>query len=355
MKRFVKIIALILSLLCIFSLVSCMNGGDDDKDDGKKTSASKNDKNDKNGACAHDYGEWTVSKRADCQNDGLKVRECSKCGNTENEIIPVTEHQFGEYTVTKAATCKTSGTKTGTCVICQKKATETIPKAEHNYGTNGSAKKCSVCGEANYSLGTQGLLFTLQGGNDPYLNTYKVSVGTAVTATEIIIPSTYKGVAVTYIEEDGFSALTKLTSINIPSSVKKIGDYAFSYCEKLGSIGFQSGSQLQSIGEAAFKGCVALTSVKIPASVMEIEKLAFYGCSELNGIYFDDESNWYQRYLSGTGTAVSVADTHQNANILINNANISYYKHIEEPETDYETGRGTSNPWEGYQTDGWGW
>ena len=353
MKNFVKIIALILSLLCIFSLAACTSSGADDES-GKKNSVSKSDKD---GICNHVYGSWDVVRRADCENDGLKVRECSKCGNTEDELIPVTEHEFSSYTVTKAATCKETGIKTGVCVNCDKEATEVIPKAEHNYGTNGSAKKCSVCGEANYSIGTQGLLFTLQSDD-----TYKVRVGTAVLATEITIPATYNGKAVTCIEEDGFSALEKLTSINIPASVKEIGDYAFSYCEKLSSVSFQSGSKLETIGAASFRGCEDLTTMTIPANVTRIEKLAFYQCYSLNEIKFENKENWFYSYY-GSKTEFDVSDSKENVGYFVNSAEISFVREVIEIEDELETGYATDNPWYGNQTDiwteaqtdGWGW
>lgn len=349
MKIYVKIIALLLAFLCVLSFASCTaSDSDDGKDGGKKGEVSKN--GDKNEKCSHDYGKWTISEAADCKGDGLRVRECSKCGDVEEETIPATEHQFEKYTVTKAATCTTTGVKTGTCTICNEKATETIPKAEHNYGTDGKAQKCSVCSEANYSVGTQGLLFTLQDRNDPHPDTYMVRAGTAIRAAEITIPSTYNGKAVTYIEEDGFSSLVNLTAVNIPASVKQIGDYAFSYCEKLASVTYQSGSELETIGEASFRGCKALTIVKIPASVTLIEEMAFYQCSALSSVYFDEEENWYYKYYSNK-TPIDVSDARENVAYFKNNANISFIREIEELDTGYESGYGTSN----YQTDYWGW
>ena len=332
MKRFIKIIALILSLLCIFSLVACSSEDSDDKDKGKnneKNNVSKDD--DKNaGECSHDFGEWKIEKEPDCENKGSKSRQCSKCDLKQHEAIPVGDHKFGAFSITKAATCKATGTQTRTCSVCNKTETETIAKSEHKFGADGKALKCTLCSEANYSVGTQGLLFKLQGANDPYPDTYMVSVGTAITATDIVIPATYKGKAVTCIAEEGFTAAEKLVNISIPASVKKIGDNAFVDCTKLESVGFQSGSQLEVL--TGFYRCTSLASIRVPASVTRIEASAFRGCTALNGIYFDDTNNWYIGNMgSSRSEKVDGNDSHAAANTFKYEANNYYYFKLTTP------------------------
>ena len=58
------------------------------------------------------------------------------------------------------------------------------------------------------------------------------------------------------------------TSYTVPSSVVRIGEWAFSDCENLESISLPEG--LTTIGAAAFVGC-GLKSITIPSSVVEIE------------------------------------------------------------------------------------
>lgn len=332
MKSFIKIMALILAFLCVFCLASCGDTSgsknDNDKDDAE---INDNNNDDNDGECSHSFGEWKVEKEPDCQYKGLKTRQCSKCDLKQNEAIPVGDHKYGEFTVTKAASCKATGTQTRTCSVCKKTETETIPKSEHSFGADGSAAKCTVCSEANYSVGTNGLLFTLQTANDPYPDTYKVSCGTAILATDIVIPATYKGKAVTYIDEDGFTAAERLVNISIPASVKKIGDGAFADCTKLESVGFQSGSQLEGIG--GFRGCTSLASIRIPASVTRVDASAFRGCTALNGIYFDDTKNWKKGYM-GTpgGEDVDASDSHTAANTFKYEANNYYYFKLSTPE-----------------------
>ena len=159
----------------------------------------------------------------------------------------------------------------------------------------------------------------------------------------IVIPSSYQGVTVTAIADNGFNVdyyRSKIKSITIPDTIKKIGSSAFSYCSNLTSVtipdsvtsigedafsysgltsiyytgdvaswcgisglgNLMSGSEtlyidgnklegkltipdsVTSIGDYAFLGCTGLTSVVIPDSVTSIGKGAFSGCSSLESI-----------------------------------------------------------------------
>ena len=73
-----------------------------------------------------------------------------------------------------------------------------------------------------------------------------------------------------------------MTSIEIPSSVTSIGNYAFSGCSGLTSIGIPS--RVTSIGVYAFSECYSLTSIEIPSSVTSIGCDAFSKCSGLTNI-----------------------------------------------------------------------
>ena len=87
--------------------------------------------------------------------------------------------------------------------------------------------------------------------------------------------------SVTSIGDWAFSHCTSLTSVEIPSSVTSIANGAFSHCTSLTSrIMLQNGTYLAwggcqssipnnvtSIGGGAFGGCTSLTSAEIPSSV----------------------------------------------------------------------------------------
>lgn len=60
-------------------------------------------------------------------------------------------------------------------------------------------------------------------------------------------------------------ATTAVKSIVIPASVKKIEAQAFAQCASLETVTFESGSQLESIGDQAFAQCGKLTSINLEA------------------------------------------------------------------------------------------
>ena len=95
--------------------------------------------------------------------------------------------------------------------------------------------------------------------------------------TSINIPS-----SVTSIDGYAFYGCSSLTSINIPNSVTCIEYYAFKNCSSLTSINIPN--SVTSIREEAFSGCSALTSINIPNSVTSIGSQAFHGCSSLTSI-----------------------------------------------------------------------
>ncbi len=92
---------------------------------------------------------------------------------------------------------------------------------------------------------------------------------------------------VTSIGKDAFNAYStlnsRLTSIEIPSTVTSIGYAAFYCCSNLISIVIPD--SVSSIGQYAFRYCSALESIEIPNTVSVIDSFVFDGCSSL--IAFD--------------------------------------------------------------------
>ena len=69
----------------------------------------------------------------------------------------------------------------------------------------------------------------------------------------------------------------QVTSVEIPSSVTSIKQYAFYRCNGITSVTLHNA--ITSIGASAFYGCTGLTSVVIPATVTSLGSGAFQGCS----------------------------------------------------------------------------
>jgi len=89
-------------------------------------------------------------------------------------------------------------------------------------------------------------------------------------------------VSVTSIGKNAFESCTKLSSITIPDSVTSIGEYAFNYCENLKSVTLPE--SMTNIADGMFQCCSNLTSVTIPSSVTSIGKSAFDECKNLTNI-----------------------------------------------------------------------
>jgi hypothetical protein len=89
----------------------------------------------------------------------------------------------------------------------------------------------------------------------------------------------------------GHYGIDGIKYVNIPSSVKYIGDWCFSnlnhsYCE----INMEEG--LESIGDGAFANC-NIPSINIPNSVNKIGQYTFFGCS-LNAIHMPKSISWIE-------------------------------------------------------------
>lgn len=108
------------------------------------------------------------------------------------------------------------------------------------------------------------------------------------TVRKMSIPS-----SVTKIGGYAFYGCTNLTSIELPSGVTKIGDYAFYNCTDLSSLKLPSG--VNWIGSYAFSGCKSLTSVTLPSGVKDVGPLTFYGCESLRSINLPSDL----KYISG--------------------------------------------------------
>lgn len=120
-------------------------------------------------------------------------------------------------------------------------------------------------------------------------------------SNSVVIPSEVDGVLVNKIENSAFMKNTNLeevtisnniihigdrafretglVSVEIPSSVKEIGVYAFSGCEYLESVTFNEG--LEKINISAFAACVNLQEVILPSTLIIVEQYAFQNCLRL--------------------------------------------------------------------------
>lgn len=89
---------------------------------------------------------------------------------------------------------------------------------------------------------------------------------------------------------DVFNYLSNtISSITIPSSIKRIESHAFSNCDALEYIDFQENSELVTIGDYAFSE-TSIMEISIPSSVTEIQYGAFSFCKKLKSVIFPETS-----------------------------------------------------------------
>ena len=113
------------------------------------------------------------------------------------------------------------------------------------------------------------------------------------TAAAVQIPSEVDSCKVTEIAAEAFWQNKTVTSVEIPSTVKKIGYAAFNECTALSEIVLPS--SLKTIGEAAFWFCTDLKKIVISESVTSIGNDAFKGCDALTA--YVTEGSYAEEYI----------------------------------------------------------
>ena len=163
---------------------------------------------------------------------------------------------------------------------------------EHYPGVDGSVG-------LSYSLNDDGQSYTITGrGVCPDSN--------------IVIPAEYKGLPVTCIGTDAFWNDEIITSVVIPESITELGNYTF-YAPNLASVTILSNSittlpsrtfaytkitsielpqSLKVIDRYAFQGCYYLETIVIPKGLESIGTEAFDGCPITTVYYGGSEADW---------------------------------------------------------------
>jgi len=97
----------------------------------------------------------------------------------------------------------------------------------------------------------------------------------------VTLPST-----LTRVGNYAFSGCSSLQTIIIPTGVTAIGHGAFERCTALRNVTLSSG--LISIGDRAFQKCTALQNISLPNTITSIGQNAFMECSSLQSINLPD-------------------------------------------------------------------
>jgi len=98
------------------------------------------------------------------------------------------------------------------------------------------------------------------------------------------------------IGEGAFGNCSSLERINFPSTLIKIGTYAFYVCLSLKEV--QLPERLEEIGSRAFRNCVSLERINFPSSLIKIGTCAFYECQSLKEVALPEglKEIWFRAF-----------------------------------------------------------
>lgn len=109
------------------------------------------------------------------------------------------------------------------------------------------------------------------------------------TKGEVVIPSTYQGLPVTVVGDNGFAGCSGITSLYLPNTITIIEQAAFIDCTSLKEV--RLGGGLTVIDKEAFRRCQNLLAVDIPDYVRIIGDEAFRACYALKEVTFGESLN----------------------------------------------------------------
>lgn len=119
-----------------------------------------------------------------------------------------------------------------------------------------------------------------------------------------IIDGVYKVKQGVLIEYLGNKNDQSITSLEIPKKVQKIDNSVFSGCKYVKKVTFKEGSKLTEIGQEAFNKCTALTSITLPTGLKKLGYRPFNKCTALKKITIPSTVTEGDRIL-GKSTSVT--------------------------------------------------
>jgi len=143
------------------------------------------------------------------------------------------------------------------------------------------------------------------------------------------MPSTLKKIG-----NYAFKACSKLEEIHLPDGLTTIGEQAFIGCTHLTKV-YSTSSQsmpqgLTSIGDYAFQQCSLMEEIILPSGLTNLGKYAFYGCDKLNNIYFIENINQISVGLYAFMNVASNYSCHVNFHVIEGSPIDTYIKSIDE-------------------------
>ena len=217
--------------------------------------------------------------------DGVNVVELGTVGAENLTYYAVFNEVLRYYTVrflnSDGTVLQTSTVAYGV-VPTYEQATPVDPSGYGGEFIGWSTEIVAVTGDTDYTATFKvipQLAYTLNSDNA----SYSVSGIGTVTDTDIVIPSTYKGLPVTKVGNNAFKD-TDITSITTPTGIVEIGVNAFFRCDLLKTVNLSEG--IKNIYSAAFEYCSALETITIPEGTELLDSRVFANCTSLKEVDF---------------------------------------------------------------------
>lgn len=247
----------------------------------------------------HEFGEWHVLNMPSHTEKGLRVWYCSLCNAEEYEDMPtIGEHKFSEewtidveptyftkgekshhctisgckerrdvtdiprtpsgththtYIKTKSvpATCTSSGFEIDVCEVCGAEKRQEIAQIENldMHSKLLSGEQCDFCGYTCISSVENSILMYNQEANTFCAEFYgKEAPSSSFGMYHSVISLAYLDESVESLPTDSFRNWLALDHIELPTSIKAIGDNVFAGCAKLKNISLPS--SVTSVGKS---------------------------------------------------------------------------------------------------------
>ena len=206
------------------------------------------------------------AKTATCTSDGYSGDiYCTNCGNLikAGSVTKAVGHQWDSGVITKAATATQTGIKTYTCTVCKITRTEVIKTLGNNTKPIGNSTEPKLKTGEKITDKSTGAVYKVTGKN----TVEYVKATSKKTSRTIPSTVTLKGIKcqVTSIAAKAFKGDTKIKTVVIPATVRKIGKEAFAKCKNLKKITIKTRYlSSKNVGAKAFKGIYAKAKIKVP-------------------------------------------------------------------------------------------
>ena len=149
-------VAIISITVMLVVLLIGNNNGNNSSSDGNNSSNSNNNNDTSTSTHTHSYGEWQTVKEATCTEDGVNIRECDDCGESQSITIYTLGHTWVEASCTSPKICTNCAITEGTAL---------------KHTISNTTSKCVDCNTFEYNIG-YAIRGTIEKTVLPFLNEY---------------------------------------------------------------------------------------------------------------------------------------------------------------------------------------